>query len=100
VLNFDEAAVAKLAVYAILNCNPASESVVAFTRSHPRCAYPFPSQNRRIDPTGSSRPNPENLIAAGDIGAMRGLLQLAGDGDLQDSARQFLFTGAAISGGN
>lgn len=42
-----------------------------------------------------TEPTPEELIAAGDIGAMRRFLLLSGEGDHQDAARQSLFTAAA-----
>lgn len=58
---------------------------------------PIHSPARTDAPIYSVRtePTPEDLIAAGDIGAMRRFLLLSGEGDHQDAARQSLFTAAA-----
>jgi hypothetical protein len=42
-----------------------------------------------------TEPTPEELLAAGDVDAMRRFLLLSGEGDHQDAARQSLFTAAA-----
>ena len=56
--------------------------------------------NKAFDTTPHGRPvlgapTPEDLIAAGDVDALRRFLMLAGDGEYQDAARQSLYDAAA-----
>lgn len=56
--------------------------------------------NKAFDTTPHARPvlcapTPEELIAAGDVDAIRRFLVLSGDGECQDAARQSLYDAAA-----